>query len=383
MSLVELTILMPCLNEAATLGTCIAKAQAAIARDHLNAEIVVADNGSSDGSQEIARKLGARVVDIPTKGYGAALLGGIAAAKGEYILMADADDSYDLGNPLPFLEKLREGYDLVMGNRFQGKILPGAMPSLHRYFGTPFLTLLTKIFYKTPIGDVQCGIRGLRKEAIERVGLRSLGMEFASEMVWKSTVYGLRIAEIPTTLAPDGRGRPPHMRSWRDGWRNLRFMLLFSPRWLFLYPGLGLMLLGLTVGIWLLPGPRYIGGVGFDVHTLLYAAAMILVGYQSVTFAVFTKLFAIEEGLMPPDRRFLGLFQYITLEVGVIVGALLVGGGLAISVLAVGYWKRHAFGPLDPFKTLRLVTPGVVALTIGFQTIFSSFFLSVLGLKRR
>lgn len=380
---VELTILMPCLNEAATLGTCISKAQAAIERDHLNAEIVIADNGSTDGSQEIARKLGARVVDIPVKGYGAALLGGIAAAQGEYILMADADDSYDVGNPLPFLEKLREGYDLVMGNRFKGRILPGAMPPLHQYFGNPVMTLLPRIFYKTPIGDVQCGIRGFRKEAIDRVGLRSLGMEFASEMVWKSTVYRLRIAEIPTTLKPDGRGRPPHMRSWRDGWRNLRFMLLFSPRWLFLYPGIALMLMGLALGAWLLPGPQYIGSVGFDVDTLLYAAAMVFVGYQSVTFAVFTKLFAIEEGLMPPDKRFVALFKYITLEVGVIIGALMIVAGLAISIFAVAYWKGHSFGTLDPSKALRLVTPGVVALTLGFQTIFSSFFLSVLGLKRR
>jgi hypothetical protein len=297
--------------------------------------------------------------------------------------MADADDSYDLGNPAPFLKKLREGYDLVMGNRFKGEILPGAMPPLHRYFGTPLLTMLTRIFFKSPCGDVQCGIRGFRKEAIERLGLRALQMEFASEMVVKAAVFRLRITEIPADLAPDGRGRPPHLRSWSDGWRNLRFMLLYSPRWLFLYPGALLMLLGLLVGAWLLPGPKYIGSVGFDVDTLVYAAAMIFVGYQSVTFAVFTKLFAIEEGMTPPDERFLGLFKYVTLEVGVAVGALMVAVGLIISILAVGYWKRHAFGTLDPFVTLRLVIPGMVGLTLGFQTIFSSFFLSVLGLKRR
>ncbi len=382
-SQVEITVLLPCLNEVATLGACISKAKSAIQENRIHAEVLVADNGSTDGSQEVARKLGARVVSVEAKGYGSALLGGIAGARGRFIIMADSDDSYDLTNLSPFVDKLREGYDLVVGNRFRGAISRGAMPWLHRYLGTPVLTALARIFFRTPCGDVNCGMRGFRKESIERLGLRSLGMEFASEMLVKSSLFGLRIAEVPRSLSRDGRTSRPHLRTWRDGWRHLRFMLLYSPRWLFLYPGAALMLLGLLLGAWLLPGPRFIAGIGFDVHTLIYAAVMVMIGFQAVHFAVFTKVFAIQEGLLPADEKFTRLFKIVNLEVGLTIGALLMFLGFAATFVAIGYWGRHNFGTLDPARTLRLVIPGIVCLTLGFQTILSSFFLSVLGMARR
>ena len=380
---IELSVVMPCLNEAATLEVCINKAKAAIEREGLAAEILVADNGSTDGSREIARRAGATVVEVAARGYGSALLAGIAAARGKFVIMADADDSYDLSQVNSFLHKLREGYDLVMGNRFEGNIAPGAMPHLHRYLGTPVLTLLAKIFFRTPCGDVNCGMRGFRKEAIDGLGLRSLGMEFASEMLVKSSIFGLRIAEIPTDLSQDGRDKPPHLRTWRDGWRHLRFMLLYSPRWLFLYPGALLMLIGSLLALWLLPGMRHIGRVGFDVSTLVYSATMIFVGYQAVNFAVFTKIFAITAGYLPRDEKFNRLFSVITLETGIAVGAVLFLVGLGISIFAVEFWRATGFGPLNPGKTLRMVMPGVIFLTLGCQTIFSSFFLSVLGMGKR
>jgi glycosyltransferase involved in cell wall biosynthesis len=346
-------------------------------------EVIVADNGSTDGSREIAEGLGARAVRVTARGYGNALMGGIAAAAGKYIVMGDADDSYDFGHVQRFLEKLREGADLVMGNRFSGGIQPKAMPLLHRYFGNPALTRIGRLFFHSPVGDFYCGIRGFRKDAYEKMGLRTTGMEFATEMVVKATLLKLQIVEVPTTLSPDGRSRPPHLRTWRDGWRTLRFFLLYSPRWLFLYPGLALMLVGALTGLWLLPGPRPVGAVTFDVHTLLYAAIAILLGFQSIAFAVFTKLFAISEGLHPPDPLLDRLFRYITLEVGLLVGAVLASAGLASSIYAVGIWSAHQFGHLDTSRTLRVVIPAALSLTLGVQTIFASFFLSVLGMRRR
>ncbi len=373
----ELSIVMPCLNEAETLGTCIKKAQWYLDQHNISGEIVVADNGSTDGSQEIAKQMGARVVPVQEKGYGSALRGGIAAARGQYIIMGDADDSYDFTKLTPFIEKLRAGCDLVMGNRFKGGIKPGAMPPLHKYLGNPVLTWIGRLFFSSLCSDFHCGLRGFRKAAIAQLNLRTTGMEFASEMVVKASLHKMRIAEVPTTLSPDGRSRPPHLRSWQDGWRHLRFLLLYSPRWLFLYPGALLMLLGLIVGVWLLPGPRGI----FDIHTLLFAATAIIVGFQAVAFAVFTKVFAISEGLLPEDRRLDRVFRYINLEKGLIVGGALLLIGIAGSIYAFISWEANLFGPLEPSQTMRIVIPAVTCLTLGFQIVLSSFFLSVLGLK--
>jgi glycosyltransferase involved in cell wall biosynthesis len=380
---IELSVVMPCLNEAETLATCIRKAQAAFAAGRIAGEVIVADNGSTDGSQRIAGELGARVVDIEAKGYGNALMGGIAAAKGRFVVMGDSDDSYDFGHIPRFLEQLRAGNDLVMGNRFRGGIQPDAMPPSHRYFGNPALTRLGQLFFGSPCGDFYCGLRGFSKTAYQRLDLRTTGMEFATEMVVKATLLRLRIAEVPTTLSPDGRSRPPHLRTWRDGWRTLRFFLLYSPRWLFLYPGIGLMLIGIAAGLWLLPEPRKVGNVTFDVHTLLYAAIAVLLGFQSIAFAFFTKLFAISEGLHPPDPWLDRLFRYITLEVGLLISFLLAIAGLLISIYAVHYWETQRFGPLDMSRTFRIVIPGALCLTLGVQGIFASFFLSVLGMRRK
>lgn len=374
---------MPCLNEAETLATCVQKAKRSLEENHVAGEIIAADNGSTDGSQEIAARLGARVIDVQAKGYGNALMGGIAAARGKYIIMGDADDSYDFGALEPFIAKLREGYDLVMGNRFRGGIRPGAMPPLHRYLGNPVLTTIGRLFFRSPCGDFHCGLRGFSKSAVLNLDLHTTGMEFASEMVVKATLQGLRIAEVPTTLSPAGRTRAPHLRSWRDGWRHLRFLLLYSPRWLFLYPGGLLMLLGLAAMLWLLPMPRVVSGVTFDVHTLLYAAVAIVIGFQSILFAVFTKVFAISEGLLPKDERLDRAFRYVTLEVGLIAALVLIVAGLCGSAYAYWFWDRLSFGNLDPALTMRIVIPSVTALTLGCQTLFSSFFLSILGLRRR
>ena len=380
---VELSVVMPCLDEAATLAVCIGKAQRALRGGGIAGEVVVADNGSGDGSPEIAASLGARVVSVAERGYGSALTAGIAAARGEFVVMGDADDSYDWSALGPFLDRLRAGADLVMGDRFAGGIQPGAMPPLHRYLGNPVLTGLGRLFFRSPVHDFHCGMRGFRRAAILALDLRTTGMEFASEMVVKATLARLPIAEVPVTLSPDGRGRPPHLRSWRDGWRHLRFLLLYSPRWLFLYPGALLMGLGLMVGLWLLSGPRTAFGVTFDVHTLLYAAMALVVGFQGLVFAVFTKIFAVSEGLLPPDPRLTRLFRYVTLETGLLAGGLLLLGGLAGSVYALHVWSGRAFGPLDPSRMLRLIIPSVTALMLGGEAVLSSFFLSILGLRRR
>ncbi|MDB9417880.1 glycosyltransferase family 2 protein [Microcystis aeruginosa] len=371
----ELSIIMPCLNEAETLATCIGKARDYLERHKIAGEVLIADNGSSDGSQEIATNSGARVVPIPERGYGSALRGGIAAAKGQYIIMGDADDSYDFTNLSPFLEKLRQGYDLVMGNRFQGGIKPGAMPVLHKYLGNPVLTWLGRLFFGSPCGDFHCGLRGFSKRAIKQLNLRTTGMEFASEMVVKASLYGLKITEVPTTLSPDGRSRPPHLKTWRDGWRHLRFLLMYSPRWLFLYPGLALMFLGFVATIWFMTQPR--------VHTLLYSATALIIGFQIVSFAIFTKAFAITEGLLPEDRKLRRFLRYINLEVGLIIGLILFLLGMGSSLYALYIWNARLYGSLDPAVTMRIVIPSVTALALGVQVIFSSFFLSVLRLKRK
>ena len=380
---IELSILMPCLNEAETLARCVQKARRFLEEHKINGEVVVADNGSSDGSQEIAGQAGARVVCVPTPGYGSALISGIQAARGKYVIMGDADDSYDFTDLAVFVEKLRQGYELVMGNRFRGRIQPGAMPPLHRYLGNPVLTALGRLFFRSEVGDFHSGLRGFNREAILGLDLRTTGMEFASEMVVKAALRKLPICEVPITLYPDGRTRPPHLRSWRDGWRHLRFLMLYSPRWLFLYPGMVLLAGGSALMVWLILGPQVIGAVTFDVHTLVYAALATSLGYQSIIFALFTKVFAISENLLPPDPRLNKLFQYVTLESGLVVGVIMVISGLLVSLSAVIYWRAHSFGPLDPARTLRLVIPAALLIQLGIQTVLSSFFLSVLGLRRR
>jgi glycosyltransferase involved in cell wall biosynthesis len=379
----EVSVIMPCLNEAETLEVCLRKAQGAIQQHGLAAEIIVADNGSRDGSRDIAEWCGVRVVVVSERGYGNALRGGIEAARGRLIIMGDADDSYDFCEIYPFIEKLREGYDLVMGTRLKGTIMTGAMPWLNRWLGNPVLTGIGRLFFSSSVSDFHCGLRAFSREAYHRMNLVTTGMEFASEMVMKAAFSGMRIAEVPISFYKDGRSGPPHLRRWRDGWRHLRFMLLYSPRWLFLYPGVALMLLGLGTGLWLLPHPRAIGNVTLDVHTLVYAAMAVVIGFQTIAFAFFTKIFAITEGLLPEDPRLNRLFRYVTLEVGLIVGGALLLIGLAGSLYAFGAWGAHSFGPLDPPRTLRIVIPAVTALTLGCQIVLSSFFLSVLGLRRR
>ena len=379
----ELSVVMPCLNEAETLEICISKARRVLDELNIDGEIIIADNGSTDGSQEIASRLGAVLVPVEAIGYGSALMGGINAARGQFIIMGDADNSYDFGEMGALIEKLREGYDLVMGNRFRGGIAPGAMPALNRYLGNPVLTTLGRMFFRSPAGDFHCGLRGFRKAAVIRMDLRTTGMEFASEMVVKATLQKMLIAEVPVTLSPDGRSRPPHLRRWRDGWRHLRFLLLYSPRWLFFYPGLLMVLGGLVAGAWLLSGPIYIGRVGFDVQTLLYAAVAVVIGFQAMIFALFTKVFAISEGLLPDDPKISKFFRTINLERGIVTGISLVLAGLCGSVYAVSFWDERAFGSLDPSKTLRIIIPSITALIVGCQIILSSFFLSVLVLRRK
>ncbi len=377
----ELTILMPCLNEAETLATCIDKAQAFLRRAGIDGEVLIADNGSTDGSQDIARAHGARVEPIPARGYGSALIGGIGAARGRYVIMADSDDSYDFSALDLFVERLREGWQLVMGNRFQGGIKPGAMPPLHRYLGNPVLTGIGRLFFRSPSGDFHCGLRGFDRAAILSLDLQTPGMEFASEMVIKATIAKLRITEVPTTLSPDGRSRPPHLRSWRDGWRHLRFLLLFSPRWLFLYPGFAIFVLGLLLMAWLIPGPRRLVGITLDIHTLLYAALAVNLGYQAILFWTFTKVYGMREGIVPPDPWFHRMVSVATLERGLIAGLLLLLAGLGIGFLALDTWNEAHFGEISASDTMRLVIPSATAIMLAFQTAYGTFFLSVLEIR--
>ena len=377
----ELTILMPCLNEAETLARCIGKARGFLIRSGIIGEVVIADNGSTDGSQRIAQVQGARVVPVTEKGYGNALLVGIHAARGRYVIMGDSDDSYDFSRLDGFVEKLRAGYQLVMGNRFKGGIRPGAMPVLHRYVGNPILTTVGRVFFRSPCGDFHCGLRGFERDAILGLDLQSPGMELASEMVVKATLHRLHIAEVPTMLWPDGRSRPPHLRSWRDGWRHLRFLLLFSPKWLFLFPGSALFLVGLIIMAWLLPAPRTAGSVTLDIHTLFYAALSVVIGFHSMLFWVFAKVYGIREGLVPPDPWFSTAMHLVTLEVGLIVGGVLLLFGLALGCYAVGVWGGVEFGGLSAEREMRLVIPSGTAILLAFQISYGAFFLSVLEIR--
>jgi len=382
----EVSVVMPCLNESLTLRTCIGKAQADLSAQGISHEIVIADNGSTDGSQQIATDAGARVIDVPIKGYGGALMGGIHAARGRFVIMGDSDDSYDFANIHPFVHKLREGHDLVMGNRFAGGIEKGAMPFLHKYLGNPVLTFIGRLLFKSPCRDFHCGLRGFDRQKIIDLDLRTTGMEFASEMIVKATLNNLRIAEIPTTLSQDGRDRAPHLRTWRDGWRHLRFLMLYSPRWLFLIPGLGAILLGL-IG-YAVAYPRLgftVGGVliQFDVNTLLLSSVAILVGFQSILFAVFAKTFAITEGLLPSDKRMESLWKIINLERGLLVSAGMLIVGMAMIGAALNEWRVIGFGVQDYGRSMRWVIPGSTLIAMGFEAILASFFLSILGLRRR
>ncbi len=378
---IELSIVLPCLNEERTVGTCVNKALGFLKSRGVNGEVVVADNGSSDKSVEIAESLGARVVHVPQKGYGSALRGGFAAARGKYIIMADADDSYDLENLMPFLEKLREGYDLVMGNRFKGGIKPGAMPWHHKYIGNPVLSLLGKLFFKTPANDFHCGLRGFTKEAVQRMDLQTTGMELASEIVIKASIFEMKVCEVPTTLSPDGRDRPPHLRSFRDGWRHLRFLLVYSPQWVFLYPGLLIVLLAGIASVALFFGPAKIGARVFDFHSFILAGSALMIGVNLLAFAGITRVFAYNFNLLPKRPSFYALFKYFTLETGIVAGALLLLIGLAIILYAANLSFSVGFDQIGFGKSVRLVFGGSMLTTVGAQVIFFSFVLSMLGIN--
>jgi glycosyltransferase involved in cell wall biosynthesis len=383
---IELSVVIPCLNEADTLAECLEKALRAIQEHHIVGEVIVADNGSTDGADEIARRLGARLVPVEARGYGNALMGGIGSARGLFVIMGDADGSYDFGQIPSFLQKLREGYELVQGCRLPAggrTILPGAMPFLHRWWGNPLFSMMAQRWFHAPVRDVYCGMRGFRRDAYERLEQQCAGMEFATEMIIKASLFGLRIAEVPITLHPDGRKQhAPHLKTFRDGWRTLRFFLIYSPRWLFLMPGAALILLGILGYCVALPGMA-IGHLRFDAHTLLFASLAILCGYQSILFAIFTKTFAIGEGLIPEDPRLSRFFGLVNLERGLLVAFAAVLVGLALLLGAVNEWRLANFGQLDYAITMRWVIPGATLTALGFQTILSSFFVSILGLRRR
>ena len=376
---------MPCLNEAETLARCIEKAKIGIQKSGVRGEILIADNGSTDGSQAIAEKSGARVVAVKEKGYGSALIGGVRAASGKWIIMGDADESYDFSDIAGFVKKFQEGFELVMGCRLPvggGTISPGAMPWKNRWIGNPILSFIGRLFFKCPAHDFHAGLRGFTKIAFEKMDLQTTGMEFASEMVIKSTLKGLKISEVPITLHKDGRSRPPHLKPWRDGWRHLRFMLLFSPRWLFLMPGIFLSLLGFFFAAPLSVDNFQIGGILFNVGTLAVACMTIIVGFQLVAFAFFVKVFAIAEGLLPDDPKLTRAFKIFTLEKGIVLGLLVLFAGIALLAHAVWIWKQvHFNATLLPEENLRRLIPAATLVVLGIQTIFSSFFMSALGLK--
>lgn len=378
----ELTILMPCLNESETLARCIRKARNFLMENKIEGEVLIADNGSTDQSVEIAQNEGARVVHVKEKGYGNALIAGIHASKGKFVIMGDADDSYDFSSLEPFITKLREGNDLVMGNRFAGGIAKGAMPALHRYLGNPVLSFVGRLFFKSTIGDFHCGLRGFNKEKICSLNLVSPGMEFASEIVVKATIAKLRIAEVPTRLYPDGRTRSPHLRTWSDGWRHLVFLLIYSPRWLFFYPALFFLFLSLAGIFVLLPGTFYFKNVGLDIHTLTVAGFTTVLSYQLFLFAVFIRVFSINQGLYPPQKKHKLFSGYFTLERGLVLGFFLVLTGFFLLGILFFEWAKLDFGQIsDVGSTFRLLIPGITLLSLGFQTIFSSFFLRILNLK--
>lgn len=379
----ELTILMPCLNEAKTLKTCISKANSFLINNNIDGEVLIADNGSTDGSQEIAINTGARVVNIPEKGYGAALIGGCEAAYGKYVIMGDSDDSYDFSNLMPFVEKLREGYDLVMGNRFKGGIEKGAMPPLHKYLGNPVLSTIGRILYKSPIKDFHCGLRGYNRESILSLNLHTTGMEYASEMVVQATLHKLKICEVPTTLKKDGRDRPPHLKSWSDGWRHLTFLLMHAPNWLFLYPGILFFIIGIIFStIIIIINPIIIGTIRFDINTLLYFTISTIVGFQLIIFYLLTKKYAAITKFIPVTKFDTHILKF-TMNKGIFIGAILILIGIISSIISIIIWQNSGYGDLDASKMLRLTMPILTTFVCGIQLMFSSFFLGILEIKTK
>lgn len=380
---VELSIVMPCLNEAETLAVCIQKAQTFLANNQIKGEVVIGDNGSTDGSQDIAKKLGAVLAHIENKGYGSASIGAIEKAKGKYIITADTDDSHDILNLMPFLAELRNGSDLVIGNRFKGDKQKDAMPFLHRYVGNPILTFVGNLFFKTSIGDFHCGLKGFTKEAFYKMKLKTTGMEFASEIVVKASLLKLKITEVPTVVFPAGRSRKPHLKTFPDGWRHLRFLLLYSPGWLFLYPAIFMMIVGLSASLIFILKPIFIEGIIFDIHTLMYSSSLVLIGFQFLVFYALTKIYAVENGLLPKSNRYDKLFKYLNLEKGLIVGVLLLIVGIVLSFKGLSIWKTSDFGTLQPTETFRLIIPAVFTILLGIQVILFSLFFSILGLNSK
>ncbi len=376
-NIVELSIVMPCLNESDTVGICVDKARRFIESNKINGEIIVADNGSTDGSQEIALNAGAKLVQVKTKGYGSALIGGVSKAKGKYIILGDSDDSYDFLNLMPFLRKLRQGADLVIGNRFSEKLQPGAMPFLHKYIGNPLLSGIGRLFFKSRIQDFHCGLRGIRKESYEKLNLVAGGMEFASEMIVKATLYDMRIEEVPTTLYPDGRSGKPHLKSFRDGWRHLRFLLIYSPRWLFLYPGLALMIFGMLMSI----GILFFEEKSPDIHTMLFSVAAIMIGFQAAVFAVFSKTFAVHENLIPVNSFIERFLQKSTLEISLIIGGSMAFAGFCLGLYLVVIWFNKTFWEMGITLTMRIAITSFTLIVLGFQLMFSAFFYSILKLE--
>lgn len=379
--MIELTILMPCLNEAETLETCIRKAKGYLEASGVKGEVMIADNGSTDGSQEIAQRLGAVVVPVAQRGYGAALIAGITAARGRFVIMGDSDDSYDFARLDGFVSRLRAGADLVMGNRFKGGIAKGAMPPLHRYLGNPVLSTIGRVLYRTPVGDFHCGLRGFSRAAILKLGLTSPGMEFASEMVMKASLAGLNIAEVPTTLSPDGRSRPPHLRSWRDGWRHLKLLLTFAPFSIFLYPGLLLLGLGAMLFLPLLFAPVTLGGVTLDTGTMIFAATFIITGFQLVWFHALARLFAVQMNLLPTSPRFERLRARLSVDAACQIGAVFLLMAVLATLGAVGLWASRGFGSLEPGTITRTASLVAVLAALGMQSVTNGFLWGLLNQK--
>jgi len=376
----ELSILMPCLNEAETLHKCISKAKIFLEKNRINGEILIADNGSTDGSQQIAIQSGAKLIDVPVKGYGAALIAGTKSALGKYVIMGDADDSYDFLNLMPFVEKLRDGFDLVMGNRFAGGVAKDAMPKLHKYLGNPVLSFIGRLFFNSKIRDFHCGLRGYNREKILSLNLQTIGMEYASEMVVRATLNKLQITEVPTTLDKDGRSRPPHLRSFRDGWRHLKFLLMYAPDWLFVLPAILLMFVGIIGTCLIGAGSVRIGLITLDIHTLLYAGVSIILGFSLLLFNIFSKIFAFEYGYLP-KHNMSSFYKNLSSEKVIVFGIFLFFLGIFASVIAIIFWKTADFGELDPTKIMRLTIPATVFMVVGIESIFAGFFVGILRIK--